>query len=545
MRRFGLLALVLGLAGCAAPESYDLLIENGTVVDGTGAAPTIADLGITGDRIVAVGDLAKARAATVIDATDFVVAPGFIDIHSHADRALVQPEHRSGEGLIRQGVTTAMFGIDGGYSAATIKELNDELSNPGVPINFAFYVGHNGVREEVMGSAPRHATPEEIEAMRGIVRAGMEDGAYGLSSGLMYLPGLHASTEEVIELAKVVAEYGGVYDSHVRDPANDLLASMEECLTIGREAGIPAHPTHVKAVGGKNFGKGPDFVALIQAARDRGENVTVDQYPYDGAATMPLPGILVPPMDSPLREHLRVLYERTASPEEQQAAFAKAVAIGQEAMSDPAQRAAYRKMAENPPDEVFSWIKSVGYSSFRIVVTGHPGYDGQLITEIAETEGRHPFDVIADLIVEEGAGCKITLGAIMEEDVRAIMREPWTMIASDGELGGDHPRGHGTFARVLGRYVREWGVLTLEEAVRKMTSLPAEFLGLENRGRIAPGFMADVVVFDPDTIVDASTWAEPTLYAVGVNHVFTNGVAVLQDGELTGSTPGRRLRKAQ
>ncbi len=425
-------ALMAGLAGCAAPASYDLLITNGTVVDGTGAASMAADLGISGDRIVAVGDLSNARAATVIDATDLVVAPGFIDIHSHADRALIRPEYRSGEGLIRQGVTTAMFGIDGGYSAATIKELNDKLLDPGVPINFAFYVGHNGVREEVMGSAPRHATAEELEAMRGIVRTGMEDGAYGLSSGLMYLPGLHASTEEVIELAKVVAEFGGVYDSHVRDPANNLLASMEECLTIGREAGIPAHPTHVKAVGGKNFGKGPDFVALIQEARDRGENVTVDQYPYDGAATMPLPGLLVPPMDSPLREHLRVLNEGTASPEEQRAAFAKAEALGQKAMSDPVQRAAYQQMAENPPDEVFSWIKSVGYSSFRIVVTGHPGYEGQLITEIAETEGRHPFDVIADLIVEEGAGCKITLGAIMEEDVRVIMRETWTMIASDG-----------------------------------------------------------------------------------------------------------------
>jgi N-acyl-D-aspartate/D-glutamate deacylase len=531
------------LAGCDPPASYDLLITGGTLVDGTGATPRAADIGVTGDRIVAVDDLTDARAATVIDATGLVVAPGFIDVHSHADRGLVQPEHRSGEGLIRQGVTTAVFGIDGGYSATTVGELNDQLLDPGVPINFAFYVGHNGVREEVMGSAPRHATPEELEAMRAIVRAGMEDGAYGLSSGLMYLPGLHASTEEVIELAKVVAEYGGVYDSHIRDPANNWLASVEECLTIGREAGIPAHPTHIKAVGSKNFGKGPEFVAMIQDALRRGEDVTVDQYPYDGAATMPLPGLLVPPLDSPLREQMQIVGEGTASPEDQQAAMDRAVAMAQEAMSDPAQRAAYRRMAENPPDEVFSWIKSVGYSSFRIVVTGHPGYEGRLITEIAETEGRHPFEVIADLIVEEGAGGRITLGAIMEEDVRVIMRQPWTMIASDGSLGGDHPRGYGTFPRVLGRYVREWGVLTLEDAVRKMTGLPAEFLGLVDRGRIAPGFAADIVVFDPETIVDASTWAEPTLLAVGVEHVFTNGVAVLWDRELTGAVPGHRLRK--
>jgi N-acyl-D-amino-acid deacylase len=539
------LALVSSLFGCAEPQTFDVLITNGTVVDGTGAAPVEADVGINGDRIAAVGDLAKARAATVIDATGLVVAPGFFDIHSHADRGLVYDEHRSGEGLLRQGVTMVMLGIDGGYSAGRIGEITKQMLEPGVPVNFAFYVGHNGVRAEVMGSAPRHSTDEELDAMRGNVREAMEDGAYGLSSGLMYLPGLNASTEEVIELGKVVAEFDGVYDSHVRDPASDLLGSVEECIRIGREAGIPAHPTHLKAVGGKNFGTGPELVALIQEARDRGEDVTADQYPYDGAATMPMPGLMVPPPDSPVWEHMRLLYDDSTSPEQQAEAFAKAVVMVQEDLRDPAKRKTYKRMVENPPDEVFSWVKSVGYTSFRVVVSGHPGYEGQLITKIAEAEGRHPFDVIADMIVEEGGAARITLGAILEEDVQVVMRQPWTMIASDGELGGDHPRGHGTFPRVLGHYVRELGVLTLEDAVRKMTSLPAGFLDMADRGQLAPGFMADVTVFDPETIIDKSTWADPTAYAVGVKHVLTNGVAVMKDGELTGTTPGRRIRKGQ
>jgi len=539
------IVLVAHLFGCAEPQTFDILIKNGTVVDGTGAAPIEADVGITGERIAAVGDLAKAQAATVIDATGQVVAPGFFDIHSHADRGLVHAEHRSGEGLLRQGVTMVMLGIDGGYSAGRIREITEQMLEPGVPVNFAFYVGHNGVRAEVMETAPRHSTEEELDAMRGIVREAMEDGAYGLSSGLMYLPGLNASTEEMIELAKVVAEFGGVYDSHVRDPAGDLLGSVEECIRIGREAGIPAHPTHLKAVGGKNFGKGPELVALIQEARDRGEDVTADQYPYDGAATMPMPGLMVPPPGSPIWEHMRALYDDSTTPEQQAEAFAKATAMVQQDLRDPAKRKVYRRIAENPPDEVFSWIKSVGYTSFRVVVSGHPGYEGKLISKIAETEGRHPFEVIADMVVEEGGAARITLGAILEEDVQVVMRQPWTMIASDGELGGDHPRGHGTFPRVLGHYVRELGVLTLEDAVRKMTSLPAGFLELTDRGQLAPGYIADVTVFDPETIIDGSTWADPTAHAVGVEHVFTNGVAVMMDGELTGATPGRRIRKGE
>jgi len=225
--------------------------------------------------------------------------------------------------------------------------------------------------------------------------------------------------------------------------------------------------------------------------------------------------------------------------------MAKATAMVREDLRDPAKRRAYRAMAEHPPDGVFSWIDSVGYTSFRIVVSDTPEYEGRLVTELAEEKHQHPFDLIADLIVEQGNGVMITLGAILEEDVRVVMVQPWTMIASDGALGGDHPRGHGTFPRVLGRYVREWGVLTLEDAVRKMTGLPARFLGLKDRGRLAPGFMADVTVFDPETIIDKSTWSDPLALAEGVTHVLVNGVAVLEDGELTGAMPGRRLRKAR
>lgn len=529
----------------AAEPAFDLLITNATVVDGTGAQGYVADVAITDGRIAAVGSLAEEGATEVVDAAGRVLAPGFIDVHSHADRALANPGTAGMEGFLRQGVTTAVYGIDGFMSLADLDRYIAIAEAGGTGMNFMAFIGHNSVRRAVLGDEDRAPTAAELERMRGMVGEAMERGALGLSSGLMYLPGRYATTAELIELASVVAPYGGIYDSHVRDPANNLLASHQECLDIARAAGVHAHPAHVKAVGAKNFGKGPEFVAMIEAAIDEGQSVTVDLYPYDGAATRPVIALLYPADDDRGRELMRQLSALLAG-EETDTDIATLTrhlaAYWQEIADDRVRYEQARRNSEEPAEGVFSWIDTVGYESMRIVVSAREGYEGRMVTELAADLGISPFELFRRLAVEEGAGAVVTLGAIREDDIRVILKQPWAMIASDGEeLAPSHPRGRGTFARVLGRYVREWNVLTLEEAVYKMSGLPASYLQLPERGVIREGAVADIVVFDPQRIIDHATWSEPSRYAEGVVHVLIGGEFVLRDEAPTGSRQGRYI----
>jgi N-acyl-D-aspartate/D-glutamate deacylase len=382
--------------------------------------------------------------------------------------------------------------------------------------------------------------------MKEAVRQAMEEGALGLSTGLMYLPGNFATTEEVVELARVTAPYRGLYDSHIRDPANRLIESLAEAIEIAESAGVTPHPAHVKAVSMNNFAKGPEIVALVEEARERGVDVTVDQYPYDGAASRVLISILVTPPDLSLDDLLSRAFEPDLDSDEQAGRIADYVATRQQHLKDPATRERIRQTTEKPPTGTFSWVDAVGYSSFRIVVTEREDRIDRMLVDVAEAEGLSPFDLIADMILEEGALPKITLGAILEEDVRILMQQPWTIIASDGTITGfdagqGHPRSRGTFPRVLGRYVREWNVLTLEDAVRKMTSLPAKYLRMRYRGVLAKGFVADLVIFNPDTVIDRSTWAEPSLFSEGIVHVLVNGNFALKNGKMTFETNGQYL----
>ena len=376
-------------------------------------------------------------------------------------------------------------------------------------------------------SQRRAPTEEELSAMKALVREGMDLGTVGLSTGLMYEPGLFSETGELVELAREVKPFGGIFESHVRDPGHDLLGSDREVIEVARQAGVPGRIAHEKAVGLEHKGLIAEVVKVVEEARAAGLDITTDQYPYDGAATASLEEIVVVP----------------ESMNEAAGFDLKA------ALRDESTRRALQKTSEEGIDGGFAWLKATGYSHMRITTaSGSPELVGRYLSELARERGKAGFDLVADLILESPAPIGITLGAIAEEDVRSLLVQPWNMVASDGGYpGGDpgegHPRSAGTFPRVLGLYVRELGLLSLEEAVRKMTQLPASNVGLRDRGRLAQGMAADIVVFDPEAVIDRSTWEDPHRFSDGVIHVLVNGELALRGGELTGETPGRWLRR--
>ena len=510
-------------------DSLDLVISGARIVDGSGRPGFLGDVGVQygwSTNVTRPGGLRLRPARQRISAAGLVLAPGFIDVHSHTVDAIIGAERRFNEGVVRQGVTTVLGGPDGGYAPDMMRRVIDAITSQGAGTNVALYVGHNGVRRTAMGNAQRAPTADELARMKALVKEGMELGAVGLSSGLMYEPGMFSDTEELVELAKVVAPYRGIYDSHVRDPVKRFLWSDEECIAIGERGGIPPKIGHEKAVALENEGKIQDVIRMVNAARMRGVDAVTDQYPYDGAATSSLTGIIVTPKD--LRQPGFDL---------------------KAALKDPAIRSRLKEASENGIDGGFAWLKATGYTAMRITTSPErPELVGKYLSELADAKKIDRFDLVADLILASTKPIGITLGAIKEKDLRDLLVQPWNMIASDGGYADSksdamgHPRSTGTFPRVLGHYVRETRVLTLEDAVRKMTSLPADWIGLRDRGRVAEGQAADLVIFDPRTIADRSTWEQPARMPVGVRDVFVGGVAVLRDGELTGKSPGRYLR---
>lgn len=541
-------ALCVPCGACArGGETADLIIIGGTIVDGSGDAPRNGTVVIAGNRIVTAGGAAAAaggaQGSDTIDATGLVVAPGFIDVHNHTPPAIAEHGNRLNEGFVRQGVTTVFGGPDGQFAPTHIRQLSDLYAAQGIGTNVAFYIGHNGIRSEVLGDDQQRApTDEELEAMRALVREGMELGAFGLSTGLMYEPGMFSETAEVIALAMEAAAYGGVYDSHVRNPVHDFVGSDREVVEIAETAGLPGKIGHLKAVGLHNEGVIADIVALVEGARERGVVIASDQYPYDGAATASLVGIVVAPPGLDGLDAFRRMQRQGRSDD--------GTAQLKAALGEPDSRARLKEASENGVDGGFAWLKATGYTSMRI--TSSPDYPelvGVYLSEIAEQRGQEPFETVAELIIGSSRPVNLTLGAIREHDVRRLMVQPWNMIASDGGYadGSDAPTGHprsaGTFPRLLGHYARDEGVLSLQEAVRKVTSLPADFHGIGDRGRLAAGARADVAIFDPATIIDRSDWDHPQRFAEGVIHVLVNGVPVLRDGEMTGLAPGEVVKR--
>jgi N-acyl-D-amino-acid deacylase len=527
-------AVLLLLAGCQAGErpratppapaplatargdapGLDLVLAGGRVVDGTGNPAYRADVGVRGDRIERIGDLGGVPAARRIDVSGLVVAPGFIDPHAHAVGNLFSIP--TAEGYLLQGITTVVDGNDGS-SPYPVAAFLDSVARHRVSPNLALFVGHGTVRRAVMGTADREPTAEELERMRRLVARGMEDGALGLSTGLAYVPGTYATTEEVVELARVAASHGGIYISHMRDEGGRVLDSVRETIRIGEEAGIPVQMTHHKVGGRKQFGQSEQSIELMRAARARGVDITFDQYPYTASST-----------------GLTLIFPSWALAGDRLA----------DHLGDPTARARVLEGMLAFIDERFGDDASL----IQLVRCAFdPSLAGRTMADVLRDAGRPTSQAaLAETIVEMQlrGGCSAIFHSFDEGDVERLLRSPYGMIGSDGSLsrpgeGSPHPRAYGTYPRVLGRYVRERGVLSLEEAIRKMTSFPATRLGLQDRGLVRAGMAADLTVFDPDRIVDRATFADPHQFPVGVEYVLVNGEPVVERGAHTGARPGR------
>jgi N-acyl-D-amino-acid deacylase len=510
----------------AAGAEYDLVLRNARIVDGTGSPWYRGDLALKGDTIVRIAPLIDEPAGRVIDLNGLVVAPGFIDIHTHFSRGIFQVP--TADNYIRQGVTTILEGADGGGVATggqklPLKGFLDHLEATPKSINVASFVGQGAVRETVIGLADRKATPEEMDKMRAEVLRAMHEGAFGMSTGLFYIPGAYTPMEEVVELQKMVAPFRGIHTSHMRDEAAGVVESVKETIAIGELGGVPTHVSHHKMMGKANWGKSVETLRLIDEARARGIDVTLDVYPYTASSTS-IQAALLPKWA--LEGGLKQTRERLQDPQTHAKVKTEVIRIigTERGGGDP----------KNVVIAQCNW---------------DPSLAGKNLEEVTKSRGLEPTIPNAaetTLWLVESGGCAGVFHAIGEEDVARVIAHHASMIASDGTIpifGKDvpHPRSYGTFARVLGVYVREKNVLTLEDAVRKMTSFPADRLGIEDRGVLRPGMKADLAIFDPARVADMATYDKPHQYAVGFEYVLVNGQIVFESGAMTPARPGRVL----
>jgi N-acyl-D-amino-acid deacylase len=513
-----MLRWLLLLAPLAAYSAdYDLLVRNARVIDGSGNAWYRADVAVKDGRVAAIGRLASVSATRTIDARERVLAPGFIDVHTHVEGGI--DRNPRGDNFLLDGVTTVITGNCGG-SELNLTAWFEKLQKAGLGLNIGSLVGHNTVRREVMGAANRAATADEIQKMQSLIDRAMRDGAMGFSTGLEYVPGTYSNTAEVVALAKAAAAHGGVYTSHMRDEGIREIEAITEAVTVGKEAGMPVEISHLKIDRRSVWGASDKSLALIEKFRKEGVDVVADQYPYDRASTNL--GIRLP-------------------------SWALADGKVKERLADPAAR---RKIVA----EMHEDLRIMGEPDYAFATVArfasNPAYEGRTIPEITAIKGHKPgvdgeIETILDLM--NAGGASMTYRLMGDQDIERIMRYPFTAIASDGGVaqmgvGNPHPRSYGTNARVLGEYVRNRGVLTLEDAIRRMTSLPARTFGLRDRGLIREGMAADLVLFDPARVEDKATYAKPHQYSQGFDFVAVNGKLVVDEGKLTDQRPGQPLR---
>ena len=549
--RTGLVILFMAVSGCSRPGAqprYDLLIAGGSVLDGSGTPAVIADLAIRDGRIAAFGGLASADAARRIDASGLTVAPGFIDIHNHSDYTIL--EEPRAESMIRQGVTTMVFGesrsagpvkpgvnddprarADGARAGwTTLGGYFDTLSRQGMSINVASYVGHEQVWTYVKGYGQSPASPDEIEQMKTLVAQAMEQGAMGLSTALLQPPSSLATTQNLIDLAGVAKRYGGIYSTHIRDEGEGVLPAIDEAIAVGRGAGIPVDIIHMKIAHRKLWGRVGEAIAKVQQARDAGFDIQANVYPYTAG-----------------QNHLSSI----VPPWAHDGGRGKML----ERLADPAAR---RRMRDEVLNGLPGWYNHYlatgdGWAGMLLVSLQHERntpFRGRRMSELIAARGGNPADVLFDVLLEEQGSVPTVFFHHSEPDMQMVMKQPWTSIGSDGSAvspdgrsgsSHPHPRYYGTFPRVLGRYVRELKVLTLPEAVRKMTSMNADKIGVTDRGRLAEGQAADITIFDPDRVIDRATFENPHQFPAGIEYVIVNGQVTIDREQHTGAMAGRVL----
>jgi N-acyl-D-amino-acid deacylase len=530
------------------PSSFDIIIQGGTVYDGTGRAPRRADVGILKDRIAAIGNLSRATAATIVDANGLAVAPGFINMLAHSESSLIVDPRSLSE--LKQGVTTQIFGEfsmgplneqmkvrlretrgENRYEIewTTLAEYLAYLEKRGISQNVASFIGAVTIREHVIGLEDKQPTPAQLNEMRELVRREMESGALGITTALIYPPAFFAKTDELIELCKVAAKYRGKYTTHMRSEGNQLLEAVQETIRISREAGLPAEIYHLKASGESNWPKMDQVIRMIEDARRHGVKISANMYTYPAGGTG-LDASMPPWVWDGGRE------------------------AGYKRLQDPATR---QKIAEaiRTPSNDWENLYMLAGSPDRLLLASFRSEKlkplaGKTLGEVAKMRGKDPVETIMDLVLEDRSRIGTIYFLMSEENIKKQIRLPWVSFGSDAASiapegnvlrSSAHPRAYGNFARLLGKYVRDEKVISLTEAIRRLTGLPATNLELDHRGFLKPGMFADVVVFDPKTIGDRATFENPHQLSVGVKDVFVNGVQVLKDGEHTGSKPGRAL----
>lgn len=562
IRRMLSIATLIAAAACADAANYDVLISGGTVYDGSGAVPFVGDVAINGDRVVAVGDLSAATAESVVDATGLAVSPGFVNMLSWATESLIVDGRSQGD--LRQGVTLEVFGEGnslGPMNAAmkeewletfvdyvgseqraaellggavevpwtTLGDYLEFLETKGISTNVASFLGATTTRIHELGYADRAPNEEELERMRQLVHTAMREGAMGIGSSLIYAPAFYAKTDELVAISSVAAEYGGMYISHMRSEGNRLLEAVEELIGISRAAGLPAEIYHLKQGGEQNWDKLDQVIEMVEAARAEGLRITADMYNYIAGST----GL-----------------DAAMPPWVQEGGYD----AWAERLRDPSVRARVAAEMVAQQDDWENLMQGATPEGSLLVEFRNPnlrGYIGRTLADVAAERGTSAQKTAMDLVVEDGSRVQVVYFLMSEDNVKRQIALPWVSFDSDaGSMapeppftdGSTHPRAYGNFARLLGKYVREEGVIPLEEAIRKLTSLPTTNLSISDRGMLAEGYYADVVVFDPATIIDHATFEDPHQYSTGVVHVFVNGGQVLRDGEHTGATPGRVVR---